>query len=58
MPDQPEDQDRGLIKIDNKSINQTIQQNQDAAPLAYNQYAGLQQLATVTDDGIYRVYDR
>lgn len=46
----------GLVKIDNKSINQTLQQNPDAAPLAYNQYAGLQKLATVTNDGIYRVY--
>ncbi len=46
----------GLIKIDNKSINQIVQANPDAAPLAYNQYAGLQQLATVTEDGIYRVY--
>jgi len=46
----------GLIKVDNKSINQTVQQNPDAAPLAYNQYAGLQQLASVTADGIYRVY--
>ncbi len=46
----------GLVKIDNKSINQTLQQNPDGAPLAYNQYAGLQQLATVTNDGVYRVY--
>lgn len=51
----------GLVKIDNASINQTFQKNgqgpnDGTAMLAYNQYAGLQQFATVTDDGIYRVY--
>lgn len=46
----------GLVQIDNKSINQILQQNPEAAPVVYNQYAGLQQLATVTADGIYRVY--
>lgn len=46
----------GLVKIDNKSINETLQKNPDGPSLAYNQYAGLQQFATVTADGIYRVY--
>lgn len=46
----------GLVKIDNTSINQTLQKNPNAAPLAYNQYVGLQQFASVTADGIYRVY--
>lgn len=46
----------GLIQVDNKSINRTLQQDPNAAPLAYNKYAGLQQLATVTADGLYRVY--
>jgi hypothetical protein len=45
----------GLVKIDNKSINQTIQANPSAAPIPYNQYAGLQLLAKITSDGIYRV---
>ena len=46
----------GLVKIDNASINQTLQKNPDGPALAYNQYAGLQQFATVTADGLYRVY--
>lgn len=46
----------GLIKIDNKSVNQTIQQNPDSAPVPFNQWTGIQQLATITADGIYRVY--
>jgi len=46
----------GLVIINNSSINQTLQQNPAAAPVPYNQWAGIQQLATVTTDGIYRVY--
>lgn len=46
----------GLVKIDNKSVNQTLQQNPDAAPVAFNQWAGIQNFATVTGDGLYRVY--
>jgi hypothetical protein len=49
----------GLVKIDNASINQTLQKTgrgPEQAQLAYNQYAGLQQFATVTGDGLYRVY--
>lgn len=46
----------GLVKIDNRSINQIVQANPTAAPIPYNQYAGLQLLATVTNDGFYRVY--
>ncbi len=46
----------GLVIINNSSINQTLQQNPNAAPLAYNQWAGLQALANVTTDGVYRVY--
>lgn len=45
----------GLVKIDNASINQTLQQNPNAAPIAYNQWTGLQFLAKTTTDGIYRV---
>jgi hypothetical protein len=49
----------GLVKIDNASINQT-----EAAPgaalvgaqLAYNKYAGLQRYASISADGLYRVY--
>lgn len=46
----------GLVRIDNKSINQIVQANPNAAPIPYNQYAGLQLLATVANDGLYRVY--
>jgi hypothetical protein len=51
----------GLVKIDNASINQTIQKDGMGPPgggamLAYNQYAGLQQYASIAADGLYRVY--
>lgn len=43
------------VKIDNKSVNQTLQANPDV-PIPYNQYTGVQLFAKVTDDGVYRVY--
>lgn len=46
----------GLVKIDNKSINQTVQQNPNAAPVAFNQYTGIQNLATIATDGLYRLF--
>lgn len=46
----------GRIQIDNKSVNQTVQQNPNAAPVPYNQWTGIQLLATITADGFYRVY--
>lgn len=46
----------GSVKIDNASINQTLQQNPDAAPVPFNQWTGLQQLANISSDGLYRVY--
>ena len=47
----------GRVRIDNRSVNQTIQQNPNAAPTAYNLRAGgPQRLATITNDGIYRVF--
>lgn len=49
----------GLVMIDNKSINRTEQQKSVAiqgAQLAYNRYAGVQMLADVAADGLYRVY--
>lgn len=45
-----------LVQIDNRSVNQTLQANPNAAPIPYNQWAGLQQLATVAADGLYRVF--
>ena len=48
------------VKIDNASINQTFAQNPNltgtSAQLPYNKYAGLQQLADLSMDGLYRVY--
>ncbi len=44
-----------LIKIDNASINKTLQTN-PSAPIPYNQYTGIQLLASVAADNLYRVY--
>lgn len=47
----------GRVQINNKAINQTAQQNPNAAPTPYNLRAGgPQRLATITSDGFYRVY--
>lgn len=47
----------GTVKIDNASINQIVQQDPDVAPLRYNHpYSGLQQLADISADGLYRIY--
>jgi hypothetical protein len=46
----------GLVKIDNKSINQIIKTNPKAAPVPFNQWTGIQLLADVTSDGLYRVF--
>ena len=45
----------GLVKIDNKSVNQLVNQK-GTAPIPYNSYVGLQLLANVSNDGLYRVY--
>lgn len=44
------------VRIDNRSINQTIQAQPNAAPVPFNQWTGVQLLADVTADGLYRVY--
>ncbi len=49
----------GTVQIDNASINQTFAQGQNAlsvGQLPYNQYAGVQFLADVSNDGLYRLY--
>lgn len=46
----------GLIKIDNATINQLVQQNPNAAPIAFNQYTGIQNFATIASDGLYRLF--
>lgn len=49
----------GLLKIDNESINKTVANNKQAIPvgqLPYNQWAGLQLLADISNDGTYYTY--
>ncbi len=46
----------GRVQIDNDAINQTLQADPDAAPIPFNQWAGLQLFANIAADGIYRVY--
>lgn len=49
----------GLVQIDNASINQTQQAPEFALPagqLPYDRYVGVQMLADVAADGLYRVY--
>jgi len=46
----------GLVKIDNKAINQVLKANPNAAPVPFNQWTGIQLLADVTSDGLYRVF--
>lgn len=48
-----------LVEINNQSINQISQQKDHAIPgaqLPYDKWAGIQQLATISADGLYRVY--
>lgn len=52
----PKIQVGGLVHIDNTTVNQIVQQNPKAAPIAYNQWTGIQNLAKVTHDGTYRVF--
>lgn len=49
----------GLVKIDNQSVNQTVAASGSeisTGQLPFNRYAGVQLPASVTADGIYRVY--
>lgn len=48
----------GLVKIDNASVNQTLAASNNPFNLAYNRIGpgAVQNLATVTADGLYRVY--
>lgn len=46
----------GLVKIDNASINQTSNTSANAGNVPFNQWTGLQLLADVSADGLYRVY--
>jgi len=44
------------FQINQNDINQIIQQNPDAAPIPFNQWTGLQLLASVAQDGFYRLF--
>ena len=44
------------VQIDNRLINQLVQRDKSAAPIPYDQYVGLQLLAKVTSDGLYRLF--
>lgn len=44
------------VQIDNRLINQLVQKDKSAAPIPYDQYVGLQLLAKVTSDGLYRLF--
>ena len=43
------------VQIDNKSINQLVQRDPDNV-IPYNQWAGIQLLAKVRSDGLYRMF--
>lgn len=46
----------GLIQIDQNSVNKQVQQSPEAAPVPFNSYTGIQLLASITSDGVYRVF--
>jgi len=46
----------GLVHLNNSEIVQLLQQNPDAAPIPFNQWAGFQPLAPLSPDGFYRAY--
>lgn len=46
----------GRVKLNNDELIQTLQANPDAAPIAYNQWAGFQFLAALSPDGMYRAF--
>jgi hypothetical protein len=46
----------GVVQINNAAINQAVQRDVTGAPLRYDKYAGLQLLADISTDGLYRVY--
>ena len=46
----------GLVQLNNSEITQLIQQNPDAAPIRFNQWAAFQPLAPLSPDGFYRAF--
>jgi hypothetical protein len=46
----------GRVKLNNDEIVQLMQANPNAAPIAYNQWAGFQALAPLSGNGMYRAF--
>jgi len=46
----------GLAKLTNEEFNKLIQRDPNAAPLLYNQWAGIQFNTPLSKDGTYRMY--
>lgn len=46
----------GLVQIDNSSVNKLVFTRQSSGPFPYDKYKGLQPLAPLSDDGLYRVF--
>jgi len=46
----------GLVKLNNEEIIQLMQADPNAAPIPYNQWAGIQYNAALSPDGFYRAY--
>lgn len=46
----------GRVKLNNNEILQLWQQNPDAAPVAFNTYGGVQSIAPLSQDGMYRAF--
>lgn len=46
----------GLVQLNNDEIIQLMQQSPDAAPIPFNQWAGIQYNALLSKDGVYRAY--
>lgn len=46
----------GRVKLNNEELVQILQSNSNAAPIAYNQWAGFQFIAGLSPDGMYRAF--
>ena len=46
----------GRIKLNNQEIATLLQRDQNAAPIAYNEWAGFQYNAALSADGMYRTF--
>lgn len=46
----------GLVKINNKGVNQLIEASKNVYGIPYNQWAGIQYASKLSNDGVYRIY--